>query len=168
MTMRITKNMLHPSRPDALRLTRQEKLGMITLAYVATVLEDMQTEMQDRFSMIPGGNERLHNVAEETDKLLNEIRLTIPIEQRLNLQNTANEFEVRITPKATPSKTSVVMQKDEFKEIIDIARSKCIDCMESNTDCEKCRLFKLLTVILPLEDYNSGMLCPYNMGEWAN
>jgi len=166
--MRITREMLSPSRDDAVRLSRQEKMGMISLAYIATVLEDMQTEMRSRFEMIPQGTERLLWVSDETDKLLNELRETVPIEQRLNLQNTAQEYEVRLTPKATPSKTNVVMRKEEFREIVDFARTKCIDCMESDTDCEKCKLFKLLTVLLPLDDYHNGMLCPYNMGEWAN
>ena len=166
--MRITKEMLSPSRDDAVRLNRHEKMGMISLAYIATVLEDMQTEMRSRFEMIPQGTERLLWVSDETDKLLNELRETIPIEQRLNLQNTAQEYECRLAPKLTPFKTNIVMQKDEFKELIDLARAKCIDCMDSDTECEKCKLFKLLTVILPLDDYHDGMLCPYNMGEWKN
>lgn len=166
--MRIVKEMLSPSREDAVRLNRQEKMGMITLAYVATCLEDMQEEMQDRLGMIEDGPERLKRVAEETDKLLNELRLTIPINQRMNLQNTAQEYEVRLTPKATPGKTTVVMHKDEFKEMVDYARAMCMDCMLNETECEKCNLFQMLTVLLPLDDYKNGMLCPYNMGEWAN
>ena len=166
--MRITKEMLSPSRDDAVRLNRSEKMGMITLAYVATVLEDMQTEMKDRLYMVQGAPETLHDVSQETDWLLNELRKTIPIEQRLNLQNTAQEYEIRLVPKATPGKTVVVMQKEEFKDLVDQARAKCVDCMESDKDCEKCKLFRLLTVVLPLEDYHNGMLCPYNMGEWGN
>lgn len=166
--MRITKEMLSPSSDDAVRLTRQEKMGMITLAYVATVLEDMQTELKDRLGMVEFGEHTMRKMAQDCDELLNELRLTIPIEQRMNLQNTAQDYEVRLTPKATPSKTSVVMQKDEFKEIVDFARARCVDCMESDESCMKCKLYKLLTVLLPLDDYHNGMLCPYNMGEWAN
>mgnify|MGYP007092202921 CR=1 FL=1 len=44
----------------------------------------------------------------------------------------------------------------------------CVDCMDSDEECLKCRLYQLLTAILPLDDYHNGMLCPYNMGEWAN
>ena len=166
--MRITKEMLSPSREDAVRLTRTEKMGMITLAYVATVLEDMQTEMKDRFEMVENGNERLKQASDITDELLNEVRMTIPVNQRMNLQNTAHEFEVRLAPKATPSKTSVVMQKEEFKDLIDFARAKCVDCMMSDTECEKCKLFQALTIHVPLQDYHDGMLCPYNMGVWAD
>ena len=160
--------MLHPSREDAVRLTRQEKMCMIILAYVATVLDEMRSEMKDRFGMIENGNERIDRVSQEVDALLNELRLTAPLNQRMNLQNTARDFEIRLTPKMTPSKTSVVMQKEEFKELVDHAREKCRDCMEDDVNCEKCSLYQLMTVLLPLDDYHDGMLCPYNLGEWAN
>ena len=165
--MRITKTDIAPSRADAVRINRAEKMGMIVLAYAATILDDLQTEIADRLKMIDNGPERLKELSEQVDGLLNEIRLTIPENQRLNLQNTARDFEIRLTPKMTPTKTSVVMQKEEFKELVDHARKRCVDCMESDEDCEKCKLFQLLTVILPLEDYHDGMLCPYNLGEWA-
>lgn len=166
--MRITKEMLSPSREDAVRLNRSEKMGMITLAYIATCLEDMQTEMADRFGMIENGQERLKDVSDEVNRLLNELRLTIPLNQRMNLQNTAQEYEIRLTPRATPSKTVVTMGKDEFKEMVDYARSMCMDCMLNEKECEKCNLFQMLTVLLPLDDYKNGMLCPYNLGVWAN
>ena len=160
--------MLSPSRDDAVRLNRTEKMAMIELAYIATVLEDLQTDLKDRLGMIRQGEDRMHILSTGADEMLNDLRMTIPVNQRLNLQNTAQEYEMRLTPKATPSKTSVVMQKDEFKDLVDIARTKCVDCMESDETCEKCKLFRLLTVLLPLDDYHDGMLCPYNMGEWAN
>lgn len=166
--MRITKEMLSPSRDDAVRLTRQEKMAMIVLAYVATVFEDVKAELSDRLGMVEHGPSAMEELSEKTDRLLNELRLTIPVNQRLNLQNTANEYEIRLTPKATPSKTTVIMQKDEFKELVDLARARCVDCMETDTACGKCKLFQLLTVLLPLDDYHDGMLCPYNMGEWKN
>ena len=166
--MRITREMLSPSRDDAVRLNRSEKMAMITMAYVATVLEDMQTELKDRLCMVRQGEDRMHILSTGADELLNDLRMTVPVNQRMNLQNTAQEYEVRLTPKATPTKTSVVMQASEFKELVDFARTKCIDCMENDTDCEKCKLYQLLTVVLPLDDYHDGMLCPYNMGEWAN
>ena len=160
--------MLSPSRDDAVRLNRSEKMGMIIMAYTATCLEDLQTELKDRLQMVDGGEELLKELSEKADKLLNELRMTIPLNQRMNLQNTAQEYEVRLTPKATPSKTTVVMQKDEFKELVDLARAECRDCMDDDHTCQKCRLYQLLTVVLPLDDYHDGMLCPYNMGEWAN
>lgn len=166
--MRITKEMLSPSRPDAVRLKRTEKQGMLVFAYVATVLDDMQTELKDRLEMVEGGAELMTTMSESADHLLNELRMTIPVEQRMNLQNTAHEYEIRLTPKATPSKTTVIMGKDEFKELVDVAREKCADCIEDDKSCLDCRLYKILTVLLPLDDYDGGTLCPYNMGVWSN
>lgn len=166
--MRITKEMLSPSREDAVRLNRSEKQSMIVLAYVATVFDDMQAELADRLQMVENGPQLMRILSEDAYHILNELRMTIPVNQRINLQNTACEYEIRLTPKATPSKTTVIMQKDEFKELVDFARTKCVDCTESDTECGKCKLFQLLTAVLPLEDYKGGMLCPYNLGEWAN
>lgn len=166
--MRITQTMIAPSRDDAVRLTRQEKMSMIVLAYVATCVDELQKELADRLKMIRQGEDRAHMLSTAVDELLNDLRLTIPMNQRLNLQNTAKDNEIRLTPKLTPTSTNVIMQKEEFKDLVDLARAKCRDCMDDDKACEKCRLFQLLTVLLPLDDYHDGMLCPYNLGEWAN
>jgi len=165
--MRITKNMLSPSREDAIRLNRSEKMSMILLAYIASVLEDLKVDLADRLSMVDGGQEKMNILSESADSLLNDLRITIPVNQRMHLQNTAQEYEVRLSPKLTPYQTNVVMQKNEFKELVDHAREKCKNCTEDDKACWQCGLFKLLTVILPLEDYHDGLLCPYNLGEWA-
>lgn len=166
--MRIVQKVLQPSRNDAVRLTRIEKMAMLQLAYVATVLEELQTDLKDRLEKIDQGAEKMHVLASGSDEILNDLRLTVPMNQRMSLQNTAMDYEMRLTPKLTPMSTNVIMDKDEFKEIVDIARTKCHDCTEDSNTCTKCRLFKLLTSILPLEDYDGGLLCPYNLGEWAN
>ena len=166
--MRIVQKVLQPSRDDAVRLTRIEKMAMLQLAYVATVLEELQNDLGDRLEKIDQGAEKMHVLASGSDEILSDLRLTVPMNQRMSLQNTAMDYEMRLTPKLTPMSTNVIMDKDEFKEIVDIARTKCHDCTEDSNTCIKCRLFKLLTSILPLEDYDGGLLCPYNLGEWAN
>lgn len=166
--MRITQNMLSPSREDAVRLNRSEKMSMILMAYIASVLEDLKSDLSGRLAMVDGGQEKMNLLSETADDLLNELRVTIPLNQRMHLQNTAQEYEVRLSPKLTPYQTNVVMQKSEFKELVDHAREKCRDCTEDDETCERCGLFRLLTVILPLDDYHDGLLCPYNLGEWAN
>lgn len=166
--MRITKEMISPSRDDAVRLVRSEKMAMIVLAYACTILEDLQKDLSDRLGMVENGAERMAELSEKADAMLNDPRETIPVNQRMHLQNTATDYEIRLAPKASPFKTTVIMQKDEFKELIDHARTKCRECMEDDKACEKCGLYQLLTVILPLEDYHDSLLCPYNLGEWAN
>ena len=75
---------------------------------------------------------------------------------------------MRLAPKATPSKTSVVMQKEEYRSLVDMARIKCTECAEDDVSCEACELFQLLTVINPLDEYHGRFLCPYNLGKWRN
>lgn len=166
--MRISRTLAEPSRTDAVRMNRSEKMSMIVLAYIATVFDETRDELSERLGMLPDGKERMQSLSEETDTLLQELRMTIPMNQRMNLQNTACDFEIRLTPKASPTKTTVIMQKDEFKELVDCAREKCAICVEDDESCEKCKLFQLLTCILPVDDYHGQTLCPYNLGEWGN
>ena len=166
--MRIVRKKLYPSREDAVRMTRSEKLSMLMLAYAATVLEDLMTEMPDRLAMVDGGTDRLKKLSEETDELLNDLRLTIPMNQRESLERTAEDYEMRMIPKATPSKTNILMMKEEFRGLIDVARTKCRECTEDDESCTKCDLYNLLTCVLPLDDYHSVLLCPYNLGGWKN
>lgn len=166
--MGIIQRQLVPSREDAVRMTRNEKTGMIVLSYIATVFDDMQAELADRLGMVENGPERMRELAEKAESLLNDMRLTIPMKQRIGLQNVGKDFDMRIAPKASPFSTSTVMQNEEFKELVDFARAKCVDCMEDDEECKNCGLYQLLTSLVPLDDYHSRLLCPYNMGEWVN
>lgn len=165
--MIITKAM-DPSRKDAVRLTRNEKMSMILLAHSASVLEDLRTDIGDRLGMVKDGKERMETLAVECDRMLNDVRLTIPMEQRRGLDNTCRDYEMRTVPKHTPSTTNVVMGKDEFKTLVDYARATCHDCTMDDEECQECSLFKTLSSTLPLDDYHHQYLCPYNMGKWGN
>ena len=166
--MRITREMIEPSRPDAVRLNRGEKISVLFLSHAASVLDDLVNDLAERMKMVEGGQDRVQKLAEEANSLLHDVRMTIPENQRMNLQHTVEDYEIRMTPKLTPSITNVVVQKEEFRTLVDAARVKCTECTDSCEECEKCELFKLLTVILPLESYDGTMLCPYNLGVWAN
>lgn len=164
----IREKSLEPSREDAIHATRQEKMSIICLSYAATVLDDLKDEIPDRIKMIENGELRRQWLSNELDQFLNDIRLTVPMNQRLNMQNTAKDYEMRLAPKATPYYSNVIMQTEEFRELVDAARIKCRECTEDDVSCEKCRLYQLLTSLLPMEDYHVLTLCPYNLGEWRN
>ena len=164
----IVRKVKDPSIEDPVRLTREEKMGMILLSYAATVLDDLRKEIHDRIGMIPEGHERMREVAEKTEQILHEMRVTAPMNQRNQLENTAADFEMRLTPRLTPSSTNVIMQKEEFRSLVDFARGTCRECTMDDEECEGCKLFQLLTVILPLDEYHDRMLCPYNLGKWGN
>jgi len=166
--MAIVVKELEPSRDDAVRMTRNEKMSMILFAHCASVLEDLRVDFADRLRMIDNGSKRMLELAEGTNKLLHDVRMTIPMEQRRNLQNTCMDYEMRTVPKHTPSETNVVMGKEEFREIVDFAREKCKECTLDDEECAGCGLYKVLTGVLPLDDYHHQYLCPYNLGRWGN
>ena len=103
-----------------------------------------------------------------SEKLLTEIRMTIPERQRHNINNISKDMEMRMVPKATPSKITVLLPKEDFRALVDAAQEKCVLCTDDSEECKKCKLYQLLTSILPMERYDSRSLCPYNMAGWEN
>ena len=166
--MRIVRKLLDPSREDAVRLRRQEKTSMLHLMFAVTILEDLQNEIPERLDMITDGKARLLWLAAEADNLLNELRVTVPENQRMGIQNTADDYVMRLVPNSMPSEASAIMSKDEFKELVDHARTACTECTYDDNECEQCKLYQLLTSILPMDDYHCLNLCPYNLGKWKN
>lgn len=164
----IVKKLLDPSRPDAVRLRRNEKMSMIHLMYSASIIEDLKTDIPERLRMIENGEEKLRIVASGVDELLQELRLTVPEDQRIGISNVAKDYEVRLVPKATPTEVNVIMAKEEFRTLVDCARARCHDCILDDEECESCELYRLLTSVLPLDEYHDMNLCPYNLGKWGN
>ncbi len=164
----IIREMQYPSRPDAVRLRRNEKFAMMHMMYVATTLEDLQKDLADRLGMLENGSERMKTVAELADRLLTDLRVTVPEDQRVSMENTGKDYEMRLAPKMTPCGNNVIMTADEFRALVDAAREKCRECVMDDTECENCELYRLLTCVLPIDDYHSINLCPYNLGKWAN
>ena len=157
-----------PSREDAWLVNRGEKLSILFLMNTVSAMMDSKNELADRISRIDGGTETMKSMCEQAEWILTEIRRTIPTEQRHNINNVSRDMEMRMVPKATPSKTMVLMQKEEFRSLVDAAQTKCHDCVDDNKECRKCKLFQLLTVVLPMDRYDVGNLCPYNMAGWEN
>ena len=156
------------SRTDAKELTRNEKMLITFLTNTVSALAETKDGLTDRVSMIEGGQEKLDRLVEDSLDLLNEVRLTIPENQRRSLARTAMDYEIRLTPKFTPSTHNVVVEKEDFRKLVDSAQVRCRECVDDSEECRKCDLFQLLTVVLPLDGYEGTMLCPYNMAEWAN
>lgn len=157
---------VNPSRDDAWLATRREKMSILFLMNTVSAMMDSRDDLKERVARIDGGPEMMDTMCDVSEKLLNEIRRTIPTEQRHNINNISKDMEMRMVPKMMPSKTTVLMQKDEFRELVDAAQVKCRECVDDNEECRECRLFRLLTVVLPLDTYEGTTLCPYNMAEW--
>ena len=157
-----------PSRDDAWDVTRQEKMSILFLMNTVSAMLDSRDELKDRVSRIDGGTELMDTMVDSADKLLTEIRRTIPENQRVSINNISKDMEMRMVPKMTPSKTTVLVQKEDFRQLVDAAQVKCRECTEDSTECRECGLFKLLQVVVPLERYDGTFLCPYNLAGWEN
>ena len=157
-----------PSRPDAWRMTSVEKFNIIILINAVNALVTAQEPLANRASKVDGGVDTLNMLAEKSAEFLQEILTTIPENQRQNLVNTAKDYQMRLVPKVMPGSSTVVLQKEEARALVDAAQVKCQECAELNDDKEKCPLFRLLTIAIPLEKYDDTILCPYNMATWEN
>lgn len=165
----IIRKIAEPSREDAVRLTRRERDSIVFFMNAVCVLEDLVGDLGKRLEMIPDGQERMKECGLAADQLLHELKLTIPMEQRKNLENTAGDYMMRLVPKYEPvSNRNILVDKEDYRALVDAAQVKCMDCVETDETCEKCKLFQLLTVIQPMEDYHSQNLCVYNMAGWEN
>lgn len=157
-----------PSREDAWDVTRPEKLSILFLMNTVSSMMDSREELRDRVSRIENGPEMMDTMCEVSEKLLTEIRRTIPEKQRHSINNISKDMEMRMTPKSTPHKTMVLIDKEDFRTLIDAAQIKCRECTDDNEECKKCGLYQLLLVNLPLDRYDGTFLCPYNARDWEN
>ena len=160
--------LLMPSREDARELRRYEKTCLTFLTNAVSALTESKDDLKDRIAMIDGGPEMMERLVTDSLELLNQVRMTIPERQRINLINTAKDYDIRLVPKLTPGSNNVIVQKEEFRKMIDAAQVKCRDCVEDCDECRKCELYQLLITILPMDTYEGSMLCPYNLAEWEN
>jgi len=158
----------NPSREDAWDLTRNEKTSLQFLAHAVSALVEAQDDLSERLDRIEDGQGRMKKLADDGIQLLTEIRQTVPEKQRKNLVNIGMDYEVRLVPKFTPTTHNVVVQKEEFRELVDAAQTQCRDCTMDNEECRKCKLYQLLVTILPMDHYDGVFLCPYNLAEWEN
>ena len=157
-----------PSRDDAWPVTRNEKMSILFLMNTVSSMMDSRDELRDRLSRIDGGQEMMDTMCETAETLLTEIRKTIPTNQRQNINNVSKDMEMRMMPKATPKQTTVIIQKEEFRSLVDAAQTQCRECVEDTESCRQCKLYQLLTATLPMDRYDVGHLCPYNMAGWEN
>lgn len=157
-----------PSRDDAWDVTRNEKMAILFLMNTVSAMMDARDDLNDRISRIDGGKELLDTMTDSAEKLLSEVRRTIPTDQRVSINNVSKDMEMRMVPKMTPSKTTVMVQKEDFRQLVDSAQVKCRECTDDSEECKTCGLFKLLKNVVPLERYDGTFLCPYNMAGWEN
>lgn len=152
---------------NRLRLTRTEMHSMQWLMNAISSFGYASDDLATRLEWVPSGRARLRMINGQCLSLLRDLAGTIPEKQRNSLVNVGKDMEMRLVPKMTPPTVTVTLTKEDGKELVDAAQVKCKQCAEWNEESEKCRLRKLLEVVVPLEDY-SGMICPYSKAEWED
>lgn len=157
-----------PSREDAWNLTRSERMSLLFLMNTVSAMLDAKKDLAERLDRIDGGHELMDTMCDSALKVLEEVRKTIPENQRVSVNNVTKDMEMRMVPKMAPTKTNVIMPREELRELIDAAQVKCRDCVEDGEECKACGLYKVLTSVVPLEKHGETMLCPYNMAVWEN
>ena len=160
------RKFLHPSRDDARPVTQKERLSLLHLINQTTLLADAKDDLMDRAGMIEDGQERLKNLCELSDKLLYEMRLTVPDRQRMALHNVTVDSEMRLVPKMSPSTGMVLVSREDMTELVNAARVKCHDCADTPEEAKRCKLYQLFLDVLPLGRYDGTFLCPYSDSEW--
>ena len=155
-----------PSRPDAWPMRRHEKENMLFLMNAISIFQDAREQMADRIGKTDGGKELADRVAEDSLKLLDELRVTIPENQRKNLYYIGLDQKMQMVPKMMPSGNNMIIPQEDFKELVDASRAKCGECALDNEECTECGLYQLYLKVLPLNKYDGVFLCPYNLAVW--
>ena len=132
--------------------------GISALAYA-------QDDLKRRLECIPSGNQRMKMTVGGVKSVMNDLIGTITQKQALHIYHVMKDMDMRLVPKLTPGSGNFIMSKEEGKELMDCARERCHGCVEDNESCRKCRLYKLMTALVPLEKYE-GLICPYSLAEW--
>lgn len=148
------------------RLTRTEMHSVQWLLNAVSTLRYAETDLKNRLDCVPSGNQRLHMAIGQMGSLLRDVLGTVSDKQRRQIRNAAQDMEVRLVPKLTTQKATLVLEEETAKELVNAAQAKCRwDCvpdLDGNRDCELC---KILEAVVPLENYSS-VSCPYWRAEW--
>lgn len=150
------------------RLTRTEMHSVQWLLNAVSTLRYAETDLKKRLECVPSGNQRLRLAIGQLGSLLRDVLGTVSDRQRRQIRNTAQDMEVRLVPKLTPQKASIVLDEETARELVDAAQAKCHwDCVPDLDGSRKCELCKILEAVVPLENYDS-VSCPYWRAEWED
>lgn len=149
------------------RLVSSEFNAVKRLAAVISELHYSLEDLKTHWEMIDNGQERIKKSVNELLQLFDEILDTIPQKQLKSLRNAMDDYKIALVPQMKAESKSVLFDKDQAKELVDLAHEKCKTCVNSPEEAEKCALFHLSTAIVPPDRYDS-LLCPYSSAEWGD
>ena len=151
---------------DCERLKRSEMQAVRMCLAVVSVAAYAKDDLKDRLDCVPDGNRRMRLAVGLLKAVVDDLIGTVSKQQARQLYGTMKDYNMCLLPKLTPGSTNIIMTKDQGKDLLDCARWKCSDCVEDGEGCRECRLYKLLEATTPLDDYGSGLICPYSLAVW--
>ena len=151
---------------DCERLNRTEMTAVRMMLAALSTAAYAKEDLKDRLECVPDGNKRMRMAVGGLRAICDDLIGTISRSQCKQIYGTMKDFEMRLLPKLTPGSTSIIMTKEQGKELLDCARWKCNDCVENGESCRQCKLYQLLEATTPLDDYGNGLVCPYALAEW--
>ena len=147
---------------DSERLNRSEYSTLFSMLTAVNFAAKVKKGLSKRLQSVPHGAERLNMALGGLKAVCDDIVGTVPSKQAQQMQNTFSDNVWQLVPKLSPGSHNVVMDADIADELIAAAKEKCTECVLNDEDCRTCQLYQVLTAIAPLEEYGSGMLCPYS------
>lgn len=151
---------------DCERMTRPEFEAMRCLLGAVSYIAHASEDLQKRLECIPRGRQRMAMAKGAISAVANDLIGTMTVAQCRQMQNVMSDMELRMVPKMTPKKTSVVMPKESAMALIDSAKARCAMCAAEGEEIRQCGLYQILEGLIPLDSYGDGLLCPYALAEW--
>ena len=148
------------------RLTRKEFNALTTLMAHLSSTAFAEEDLARRLECIPRGKQRLKMAIGGLRWVCEDLIGTVSKTQCKQIYGVMKDYDVRIVPKLTPGSQNIILQKDIGVDLIDAARLKCAGCVEDGESCRRCKLYKVLEATTPLDDYGSGVICPYSRIDW--
>lgn len=151
---------------DCERMTRTELNALQFLLIAINFAVHGSEDLRRRLECIPNGMQRMKMSLGGLRAVGDDLVGTITQAQARKIQNTMKDMEVRITPKGMPETVNVIFDREQAMALIDAAKAKCTNCAEDGESCRKCKLYQILEAYTPLDDYGSGLTCPYALIDW--
>ena len=154
---------------DCERLTSTEMRAVRWSIAAVNTVAYAEEDLAKRLECIPNGKVRWRLMLGQLRALCNDILGKMPIKQHKTIMNVMNDMELRMVPRLTKRDDAVVIDADDLGYMVMLAKQeKCTSCIMTDDECRKCELYKILESAVPLDDYGSGALCPYNMVDWES
>ena len=153
---------------DCERLTRSQMILVQRILAFNSDLAYAKEDLAKRMESIPHGKERLNMLVGGAESLFRDLLGTISYKQRRQIRNTAKDYVMVLQPKLTPGNTRISLANEDFRELVEMARYKCRNCAEDGEGARKCPLYQWMEANVPLEDYGSGLVCPYYTIGWED